>query len=138
MQIFDDPNELPTPPLLSQIIWLHYKAGDDDGRIACVRCAIRYMNGTAMRMATPEPFLDAWGARAPGGRGGTPADETIVATLVPCKYVTYLGLGPEFTTKKGGVTENRLIILPTCPTAPNAMTIEKIKAALAEFCAGKE
>lgn len=127
MEVFDDPKKLPTPPLLSQIVWLNYKAGPEQGRFACIRCAVRQINSKEMKMTEAESFLDAWGA--------LPENPTIVALLIPCKCVTYLGMGPEFTTNRGGIAENRLIVMPNCETAPRAMSIEKIRAALAEFSA---
>jgi hypothetical protein len=52
--------------------------------------------------------------------------------IVPCRYVTYIGLGPEVKVAPGKI-EHQLWVIADAPPASKAMSIDAIQATLKEL-----
>jgi hypothetical protein len=119
-----------SPPVLKHAIWVHFSAGSYSEKIFCTRCSIGTIDDSRAHIGKHEPCLMAVGLTERDIEEGKRTAS--VEIIVPCKYVTYVGLGPHIQVTFGSI-ESHLIVMGSYPSPPDAMDQSKIELALREF-----
>lgn len=131
-----DWNQLPSPALLKQSIWIHVYYGNEKTWWLCSRCDLQEVQCTGPdggKFSVPTQCL-IFAGDIVKDRNNIPSTLKVTLVVLPAVYVTYIGLGPPIEagpTAKGG--QDRIIVNPSSPDAPGKMNLEAIRATLAEL-----
>ena len=124
------PGELPEPPILPQVIWVH--AGTPESRkLICTRCEIQEVHWPENEWVRPEACLHLYGISKKNWDDGVRGTST--AIVLPCKYVTYIDIGPQCDDTTPGEISDWITISPWYPVPDDAMSLEVIQATIQEL-----
>jgi hypothetical protein len=126
---FDD---VPSPQLLKQSVWVHVTLPREQKRILCARCELKELRVVGdLFYDTPQTCLNICGAIIEN-KNKVPNQLDVTFIIVPIQFVTYIGLGPAITTVPVG-EPNRVVISPEGAPPENRMSTDSIQATLREF-----
>jgi len=123
--------EMSPPTPLKSAIFVRYESAGVEHWVLYGACELKVIENADARMVDPTECLHVSG-NIVADRSNLPASLQTAEIVIPCKYVAYVGLGPEVEFISG---ERKILwILPTAPGPKDgAMSLERIEATLKEL-----
>ena len=120
--------DLPPPTVLKQAMIVHYDASDEPLRLICGACEAIEIDHTPIHPTETCLYLLA----SPWKLSATDKKFRLNRYLIPCKYISYITLGPEIEIATPGNPD--IVVVPSDKAASKgAMGVATIKATIAEF-----